>query len=259
VSSLGERVRAGERLVGTVLTLPGAVTAELLAEPFDVVWIDLEHGALGPAEAQELILGAQAAGTYALVRLRAEDQRLMAASLDAGADGVVLAAVEDAETARAAVARAEHPPLGVRGYGPRRLSLRGRGNGSAGPARPSIWVQVESAAGVERAGEIASVAGVDAVVMGTADLSFSVGTPLDTGAPELVAAVVAARTLVRTATSPVAFGLAGALDGPPTELLAGATVLVHSTDARLSAGAVDGAARRLRAFLSADLEEAVRP
>jgi 2-keto-3-deoxy-L-rhamnonate aldolase RhmA len=39
-------LRDRETLLGTVLTLPGVVLAELLAEPLDFVWIDLEHGAL---------------------------------------------------------------------------------------------------------------------------------------------------------------------------------------------------------------------
>ena len=85
---------ASSRLVGTVLTLPGAVTAELLAEPFDLVWIDLEHGALGRGEAQDMILGAQAAGALAFVRLAMPDaDGLVGAMLDAGADGIVAADV----------------------------------------------------------------------------------------------------------------------------------------------------------------------
>src|SRR5580658_2860945 len=88
-------------LIGTVLTLPGAVTAELFSEPLDVVWIDLEHGALGRAEAQEMILGAQAASTLALVRLgHADAAGLVGPMLDAGADGIVAADVRSADQAQ---------------------------------------------------------------------------------------------------------------------------------------------------------------
>jgi hypothetical protein len=61
VDSLQALVTAGAKLTGTVLTLPGATAAEILAQPFDLVWVDLEHGALGPLDAQEMILGPQAA------------------------------------------------------------------------------------------------------------------------------------------------------------------------------------------------------
>lgn len=251
--SLGSDIRAGRRLVGTVLTLPGATAAELLAEPFDLVWVDLEHGALGPLDAQEMILGAQAAGTHALVRLPSHAHGLMAAMLDAGADGIVLADVTDPRTAILATQRTVHPPDGTRGWGPRRLALRQRG--TRRPPRPSVWVQIESAEGVARAEQIAAVPGIDALVVGTADLSFSLGVPLDAHAPELLEAVETVRRATRAAR--IALGIAGALDGAPPELCAGASILVHSTDARLCASAVDDAAAWLRGALDPGREAAV--
>ncbi|MCW2994885.1 MAG: HpcH/HpaI aldolase [Conexibacter sp.] len=249
-SSLVERAASRAPLTGTFLTLPGATAAELLAEPFDLVAIDLEHGALGPLDAQEMVLGAQAAGAYALVRLPADAHGLMATMLDAGADGVLLADVAHPQTAAAAVARVTHPPDGTRGWGPRRLTLRRRGSGV--PARPALWVQIESAAGVARAAEIAAVPGVDALVVGTADLSFALGTPLDTHTPELLAAVTAVRAAATGAG--VVFGVAGALDVAPPAVLAGANLLMHGTDARLCALAVDSAALWLRSAFNIDQE-----
>jgi 2-keto-3-deoxy-L-rhamnonate aldolase RhmA len=252
--SLAGAVTGGRRLAGTVLTLPGATAAELLAEPFDLVWIDLEHGALGALDAQEMIIGAQAAGAYALVRLPSDAHRLMTAMLDAGADGVVLADVAHPQTAVAATQRVAHPPDGTRGWGPRRLTLRQRGTGRR-PPRPSVWVQIESAEGVEHVEQIAAVPGVDAVIVGTADLSFSLGAPLDTHAPELLQAVETVRRASRAAG--VALGVAGALDAAAPAAYAGASILVHSTDARLCAGAVDDAAAWLRGILERDRGVAV--
>jgi 4-hydroxy-2-oxoheptanedioate aldolase len=239
-------VTRGDALVGTVLTLPGATAAELLAEPFDVVWIDLEHGALGPLDAQEVMLGAQASGAYALVRIPAHSLSLMTTMLDAGADGVVLAGVDDADIAAAATERVVHPPAGTRGWGPRRLTLRHRSAGGCTP-RASVWVQIETGAGVERAADIAAVEGVDAVIVGTADLSFSLGTPLDTGTPDLAHAVAAVRRAAEAAG--VALGIAGALDALSDGVHAGASILIHSTDARLCARAVDESAAWMRATL----------
>jgi 4-hydroxy-2-oxoheptanedioate aldolase len=229
--------------IGTVVTLPGAIMAELLADPFDLVWVDLEHGALGWLDAQEAILGAQAAGTIALVRLPADAFPTMTSMLDAGADGIVLADVRDAEVARVAIDRMKHPPHGSRGWGPRRLMLRGRLSASELPAQ-SVSVQIESAEGVENAAEIAAVEGLDAIVVGTADLSFSLGSPLDMGAPDLLEAIDSVREAARVAG--VRFGLAGAIDGLPAQALAGAEMLVHSTDARICASAVDAVVARMR-------------
>jgi 4-hydroxy-2-oxoheptanedioate aldolase len=154
----------------------------------------------------------------------------------------VLADVGDPVEAEAAVSRTRHPPNGTRGYGPRRLSLRHR-HRDRRPAVPSVWVQIEGASGVERAGAIASVPGVDAVVVGTADLSFSLGTPLDTGSAPVGDAVAAVRD--------AAFGVAGAPNGDVARLAAGASILVLGTDARFCAGAVDAAAQQMRDLINA--------
>jgi 2-keto-3-deoxy-L-rhamnonate aldolase RhmA len=249
--SIKDAVLAREPLFGTTMTLPGTTVAELVAEPFDLVWIDLEHAAIGPLDAQEMIIGTQAAGAYALVRLPAEAHQLMTMMLDAGADGVVLAGVEDPATAQAALTRTLHPPAGIRGFGPRRLSLRHRHAGAA-PA-PTVWAQIESARGVQAAGEIAALPGVDALVVGTADLSFSVGTPLDTGSEQVRNAVLAIRDAATAAGT--AFGLAGALDANAAELARGASIVVLGTDARLLAGAVDAAAVQMRDILKDDPQE----
>jgi 2-keto-3-deoxy-L-rhamnonate aldolase RhmA len=241
--SLAGRLASGEPLVGTFLTLPGATAAELISEPFDLVVIDLEHAALGPLEAQEMILGAQAAGAYALVRLPADAYPLMTQVLDAGADGLLLADVSSADQASAVVQRTLHPPVGTRGWGPRRLNLRGRTSGST-LKEQSVWVQLESSTGIEQARSIVTVPGITAAIVGTADLSFSLGQPLNMASVSLRAAVITARQACEAAG--VTFGVAGALDSAPRELLKGASILLHSTDARLCAGAADSAADWMR-------------
>ena len=244
-TSLSARLASGERLVGTVLTLPGAVLAELVAEPFDVVWVDLEHGAIGPYEAQEMVLGAQAAGAAALARMPADAEDTLRAMLDAGADGVVAAGVTSVAQVERLSSALRYPPDGVRGYGPRRVSLRRRTH-PATAAGPSLWIQIETRGALEAAGELAALPGVEALVVGTADLSFALGAPLALDAPAMQAALSHVRDVCRGAG--VAFGVAGALE-PPALLgpVAEASVLVHSTDARQCAAAVDAASARLRA------------
>jgi 4-hydroxy-2-oxoheptanedioate aldolase len=231
--------------IGTFLTLPGATAAELFAEPWDVVLIDLEHASLSLRDAQEMTIGAQAAGAEVLVRLPADAHRLIAVTIDAGVDGVVLADVADPAVAADAASRLRHAPAGTRGYGPRRASLRGR-RGGAGLRQPQLWVQIERPEGVAAAERIAAVPGVDALVVGTADLSFALGAPLDTRTAPMAKAVDAVRRACRAAG--VAFGVAGALEAAPPELLAGASILLTGTDARLAAAGVDAAADRLRAL-----------
>jgi 4-hydroxy-2-oxoheptanedioate aldolase len=222
--------------VGTVLTLPGAVSAELIAEPFDVVWIDLEHGALGRSEAQDMILGAQAARALALARVGlATADALIGPMLDAGADGIVVADVTKQTQVEWASRLMRYPPQGQRGYGPRRSALRGRITRIHPSAPPRLWVQVESQAGV-----------AEAAVVGIADLCTDLGIPIGLSDARLHDAVRAVRDDV-TARG-VLFGVAGPLHPSEhlDEVLDGSSIRVHSTDARLCAASADEAARALK-------------
>ena len=225
-----ERVAGGERLVGTVLSLPGAAYAELIASAFEFVWIDLEHAALGLADMQDAVIGAQASGCAALARVPAGGP--LAPCLDAGVDGVVIPRVDSAEAARACVAQVRYPPDGSRGYGPRRALLRR----PSGP--PACIVQIESRAGVQACARIAAVDGVDALVVGAGDLSCELGVPGDADAPAVAGAMAAVRDAALGAGK--AFGVAGVASWP----LAGATLLTIGSDLRLIADALRAAARR---------------
>lgn len=250
-ASLRQRLQARHRMVGTVLSLPGAALGELAAGPFDLVWIDLEHGALGLSETQELVIAIQSAECAALVRLPHWASDRLAPVLDAGVDGVVAPGIDTADQARAFVAGMHYPPSGHRGFGPRRAGRYGRADRfwSSPAARPACLVQIETPAGVANSREIAGVPGVDALVVGCGDLSFTLGTPQELDG----AAITAAAAEVRLATleAKIAFGVAGA--GALEQLAclagAGASVLVYSADVRLYARAVDEVAAALRAEL----------
>lgn len=247
-------------MVGTVLSLQGAPLAELAAAPFDLVWIDLEHGALGLAEMQDLAIGAQAAETAAAVRIPRWDWDRLPAVLDAGVDGVVVPTVESADQAAAVCARLRHPPDGVRGFGPRRAGGYGRvPRFWASPqAYTACLIQIETPAGVEAATAIAQVPGVDALVVGCSDLSLALGSPQELDAPALRESAAVVRSAASSAG--VSFGVAGA--GEPAALaeLAGpdAGLLVYSTDVRLYGQAVDAIAADVRAALAVVDREGAR-
>jgi len=226
--------------VGTVLSLPGALVAELVGRHFDVVWIDLEHGALGPRDMQDAVIGVQASGADAYVRVPLDAP--FAAILDAAADGVVVPCVESAEQAAEAVARLRPAPAGSRGYGPRRLAVR------PGPERPGCVLQVETRRGVEAAAAIATVPGVDALVVGCADLTHDLGEPLCFRAPAVAAALAAVHDAAERAG--VVFGVAGL---PDAEVPRYAELVITGSDIRLFDAAL---ARAAAAALSLDEDAA---
>src|SRR5262245_31954452 len=150
MTTLRDRIRSGERLVGTVIALPDVTLAELGAASLDLVWIDLEHGPLGLRDAQELTIAVQRAGCAAAVRLPRWDSERLAAVLDAGADAVVAPGVDAAGQARELVGRLAYPPAGRRGYGPRRAGRYGRSR----TEEPACLVQIETRGGLPDRGGV---------------------------------------------------------------------------------------------------------
>jgi 4-hydroxy-2-oxoheptanedioate aldolase len=239
--------------IGTVLSLPGAALAELAGAALDFAWIDLEHGALGLGDVQDMAVGLAAAGCAAHVRVPSSDADNVAAVIDAGVDGVVVPRVESAGEARAAVARLRYPPTGRRGYGPRRAGRYGRTGAfwAAAESRVQCTVQIESRAGVAAAAQIAAVDGVDAIVVGCSDLSLELDVPQDLRAAALGAAVdgVAAAA----AAAGVRFGLAASGDTEAIAALAAgrAALIAYSADTRIYSAAIDAAAASLEGIRAA--------
>ena len=245
-SPLRSRLVERELCLGTVVTLPDVALAELSASAVHFVWIDLEHGALGPADVQPLAIAARAAGAASLVRVGAEDDPAIGTALDAGVDGIVVPRVDSAEAAARVVERMYHPPHGLRGSATRRASAYGRAPESG--QRPICMVQVESAGAVDEAEAIAAVQGVDALVVGCADLALALGVESRSDRfREAVAEVQRA-----AAGAGIASGIAGPHDPALLAQLAGgrSTVLVLAADVRIYARALDACMSELRRELA---------
>lgn len=162
---------------GTWVKLPAVEVVEILAHAgVDFVVIDLEHAPLDLETTFRLIGTAQLSGVAPVVRVPRLDPGLLARLLDAGAEGVMLPHVDTVEQAREAVAATRFPPRGNRGVGatsraglwgalPREEYLR------FGQEEVVVIAQVESATGVAASGEIAALDGIDALLVGTADLA----------------------------------------------------------------------------------------
>jgi 2-keto-3-deoxy-L-rhamnonate aldolase RhmA len=236
-------------LVGTVVSLPDVALAELTASLVDFVWIDLEHGALCAADVQPLAIAARAGGAASLVRIASAGDLALGAVLDAGVDGIVVPHVESPDEAERIVRRLRYPPRGSRGVAARRALGYGvlavAGLDRAGPAPdPVLIAQVESAAGVEAAQAIADVDGIDALVVGVADLTAGLGAEPDDAVAHVRSACEAAH---------IAFGVAGPDDPSRLAELAGDRpgLLVLGADVRIYARALHDAFARREAHVRA--------
>jgi 2-dehydro-3-deoxyglucarate aldolase/4-hydroxy-2-oxoheptanedioate aldolase len=119
---------------------------------------------------------------------------LVARALDSGAQGIIFPRMEDPKLLETALSWTKFPPVGVRGYG----LIAPQIDYEALPfnqviehvnANTLTVLQIESRRGVEAREEILSVPGIDAVMVGPADLSISMGVPGDFQHPTMVAAM----------------------------------------------------------------------
>lgn len=181
--SLRERWRGGSVTLGGWCSIGNSFVTELMGHAgFDWLCIDLQHGLIGMERLVPMLQACDAAGIPALVRVPDIDGPWIAWALDRGASGVIVPMVETADDTRAIVAAARYAPMGRRSWGPTRAAVRTRYDPSMGDAS-LVVVMVETVAGVDNIDAIMATTGVDAVLVGPADMALSSGRSVpDAGA-----------------------------------------------------------------------------
>jgi len=174
-----EQLAAGRLCLGTGITLNDPAVVEALGPVVDFFWIDMEHNPIGMETLLGHLMAARAAGSPALVRVPSSDSPFIKRVLDTGAEGIIVPQVRSAEEVRQAVAACRYPPIGCRGFGPRRPSDYGRRSLDQllREANEELFVvvQIETASAVEELDDIVTVEGLDGLVVGPSDLSASYG------------------------------------------------------------------------------------
>ncbi len=180
----------------------------LAAAGFQWAFIDTEHGGFDLETVQDICRVALPAGLAPIVRVADLQYSLVARSLDCGAQGIIFPRVESAELLERAVSWTRFPPLGVRGFG---LSLVNVDYEKAGfadiiahfNANTLVVLQIETKKALDAREELLGVPGIDAVMIGPADLSISLGVPGEFQHPKMVEAMEAVRdTCLRRGIAP---------------------------------------------------------
>jgi len=247
--TLRDALAASDRpLVGMWVCSGSPLIAEVCAgSGLDWLLIDMEHA---PNGLESVLAHLQAVAPYPatpLVRVPGYLPVMVKQVLDLGAQNILMPMVDTAEQAEAAVRAVRYPPRGIRGVGSA-LARSARWNRvddylTDAERYVSLFVQIESATGVENAAAIAAVDGVDGVFVGPSDLAASMGLIGQQSHPDVVAAVVRAFAGVTAAGKPVGVN---AFDPVVAEsyLEAGASfILVGADVAMLARGSEELAAR----------------
>ena len=195
------RLLARERLVGTFLRTPAPEIVEILAASgLDFICFDAEHAPFDLARMDACMAVARALDFPAMVRVVSEAPAEILQALDAGAVGIVVPHVADADKARRIVKAAHfgHGGRGIHG-GTRWAGYRGKSLAELieQSARETVVLaQIEEPEGVVAAADIAAVEGIDGLFIGPADLSIGYGKT-DMASPELMAAFASVAAAAR--------------------------------------------------------------
>lgn len=191
-AGMAPRLRAGNRVHGVSVGVPHPALVQMCGYAgYDFVVLDNEHGPASIETTGEAIRAALGVGLVPIVRTFEPD---ISRLLDAGAGGIQVPMVETPEQAERIVRACRYPPAGGRsvafstpaahyGFADRQGHIESSNSGIA------VVLMIETAAAMERLGEILAVPGVDAVCIGPTDMSYSLGVPGDGRHPKVVAAV----------------------------------------------------------------------
>ena len=180
--------------VGEFLT-PG-IGHILASAHCEFVFFDLEHSGFGIESLKSALRYFEAAGIRAIIRSPSRDYDMIARICDAGAEGIMVPMVKDAEDAATIVRHMKYAPQGKRGvilgtahdnYYNGDLSIARRLEQAN--ERTTFFPLIETRQGVGNVFEIAATPGVDCLWLGHFDLSTSLGIPGEFEHPDFLAAV----------------------------------------------------------------------
>ncbi len=193
VNPVKRKLAAGEPVIAVTITTNSVDVAVHAARlGFDFLWIEMEHSPITLETLRNMLLAVRGSPTVPFVRVPVNELWAAKRVLDAGAHGVIFPFTSTPELASQAVAACRYPPLGRRGSGAGLAMI-------CWPpcddyytmADENVFVIgiIEEASAVARIEEIAATPGLDALFIGTSDLSFSLGLRGEQNSPLLADAV----------------------------------------------------------------------
>jgi 4-hydroxy-2-oxoheptanedioate aldolase len=168
----------GGKAINGWCSIPSAVTAEIMAQLFDTVSIDLQHGLMDYQTALSMLQAIDRRAIPTLCRVPWNEPGIIMKALDAGFTGIICPMVNTREEAERFAASCRYAPRGTRSFGPTRaLAVHGPDYVSTADDLVTTFAMVETAAALTNLDEILSVDEVDGIYIGPADLSLSLGYP----------------------------------------------------------------------------------
>lgn len=187
-------IQNDEPVFGIFCSIPSPLVVEMIGHAeYHFVIIDMEHAAINPETVENMIRAAEVVGLTPFVRVSENSEGAILRALDAGAKGVVVPHVCTKKDAEQAVRASRYYPLGMRSLNGGRPAAFGKGDLTKYIERANkeimVILMIEDHVGIENLDDILSVAGIDMVLEGAADLSQSYGIPWQTRSERVKAGI----------------------------------------------------------------------
>ena len=169
----------GEPLYFGWCVLSSRQAAEILAaSDFPAVLVDMQHGAIGFTDAQDMTGAIAHAGAAPMVRIPVGDFALASRALDFGAQAIVAPMINRPDQARDLVKAVKYTPLGERSFGPiqacRTYGITNLADYvKDGNESCLALAMIETREAMGNLEDILSTDGIDGIFVGPADLSLT--------------------------------------------------------------------------------------
>ena len=191
-----QMLREGKVALGTAQNcFPTVEVAKMTAASgLDWLFLDTEHGPFTSETVHDILQACLQTPVTPIVRVADFQYDLVARTLDSGAEGIMFPRTESPEQLAQAVSWVKFPPEGIRGFGlgPPHIGYK---TASLDEIREHqnreslVIAQIESVRGLEAIDEIVKVDGLDALLLGPADMSISLGVAGQWDHPKLWSAI----------------------------------------------------------------------
>src|ERR1700760_4840709 len=182
MNAIKDAIKSGKTVVGTA-GAPNVDVALLADAGFDFLLFDPQHPPWEIKQLQPPIQALRGKQTAPVVRVAANQAYQICFALDAGARGIIVPMVNTRAEAEAAVSACRYYPLGHRSNagvrGERGEFKTYRACMDAVNSELVIVPMIETNQALDNLDAIASVPGVDVLLIGPSDLSIELGVPLD--------------------------------------------------------------------------------
>jgi 2-keto-3-deoxy-L-rhamnonate aldolase RhmA len=168
------KLLAGQEIHAWTQSRPDPAEYCMYAPHYDYVWIEMQHSTLNYSDTEKMIAACPGVGVPIIRVPDAEEENIQKA-MDMGALGIIVPQVDDPFKAFDGGMFAKYPPLGRRSSGGGQFGQiwNAPGINYRQNINDNVLVitMIESPIGAQYAYQIASMPGVDVVIVGSADLS----------------------------------------------------------------------------------------